>query len=79
MLDDLAEDQLAEVSLWPGSAAAPTMPANGTRRSPRPSDLEHRASAIDELMDMPLLAGHLEAGLAAFDYQLRRDRPARLS
>jgi len=23
---------------------------------------------IDELMDMPLLAGYLEAGLAAFDY-----------
>ena len=23
---------------------------------------------INELMDMPLLAGHLEAGLAAFDY-----------
>ena len=25
-------------------------------------------SRIDELMDMPLLASHLEAGLAAFDY-----------
>ena len=25
-------------------------------------------SGIDELMDMPLLASHLEAGLAAFDY-----------
>jgi hypothetical protein len=23
---------------------------------------------IDELIDMPLLGGHLEAGLAAFDY-----------
>ena len=23
---------------------------------------------IDELLDMPLLASHLEAGLAAFDY-----------
>ena len=25
-------------------------------------------SAIDELMDMPLLASYLEAGLAAFDF-----------
>ena len=25
-------------------------------------------SAIDDLLDMPLLAAHLEAGLAAFDY-----------
>jgi hypothetical protein len=25
-------------------------------------------SSIDELLDMPLLAAHLEAGLAAFDY-----------
>ena len=25
-------------------------------------------STIDDLLDMPLLAAHLEAGLAAFDY-----------
>jgi hypothetical protein len=27
---------------------------------------------MDELMDMPLLGGHLEAGLAAFDYNCDR-------
>ena len=31
------------------------------------SDLDGEEK-IDELIDMPLLAGHLEAGLAAFDY-----------
>jgi hypothetical protein len=67
ILDDLADDQLAEtlalalvgrgtydVSEWDDAFAE----ANDT-------DPE---SAVDDLMDMPLLASHLEAGLAAFDY-----------
>ena len=67
LLDDLAEDQLAEVLAlaWIG---------RGTYDVSEWDDAFEEANAlnsdekIDELMDMPLLAGHLEAGLAAFDY-----------
>ncbi|HMG47473.1 MAG TPA: DUF3775 domain-containing protein [Allosphingosinicella sp.] len=66
-LDDLAEDQLAEVVAlaWVG---------RGTYDSSEWDEAFAEASElggeekIDELMDMPLLAGYLEAGLAAFDY-----------
>lgn len=67
MLDDLADDQLAEtVALaWVG---------RGTYDASEWDDAFAEASEltgddrIDELTDMPLLASHLEAGLAAFDY-----------
>jgi hypothetical protein len=67
LLDDLADDQLAEtVALaWVG---------RGTYDASEWDDAFSEASdlnadeRIDELMDMPLLASHLEAGLAAFDY-----------
>ena len=67
LLDDLAEDQLAEIVglAWVG---------RGTYDASEWDDAFEEASSldgqekIDELMDMPLLAGHLEAGLAAFDY-----------
>jgi hypothetical protein len=67
VLDDLAEDQLAEIVAlaWVG---------RGTYDASEWDDAFEEASSldgqekIDELMDMPLLAGHLEAGLAAFDY-----------
>lgn len=67
VLDDLAEDQLAEVVAlaWVGrgtydasewdEAFAEAGELNGEQR-------------IDELLDMPLLGGYLEAGLAAFDF-----------
>ena len=66
-LDDLADDQLAEtVALaWVG---------RGTYDASEWDDAFAEASElsaderVDELMDMPLLASHLEAGLAAFDY-----------
>ena len=66
-LDDLADDQLAEtVALaWVG---------RGTYDASEWEDAFAEASdlsadeRVDELMDMPLLASHLEAGLAAFDY-----------
>ena len=67
ILDDLADDQLAEtlaltwiglgtydVSEWEDACAE----ANDTGPE----------SIVDELMDMPLLASNLEAGLAAFDF-----------
>ncbi|MGZ8283014.1 MAG: DUF3775 domain-containing protein [Allosphingosinicella sp.] len=67
MLDDLADDQLAEtVALaWVG---------RGTYDASEWDDAFAEATELgiqegaDELMDMPLLASHLEAGLAAFDF-----------
>ena len=67
LLDDLAEDQLSEVVAlaWVG---------RGTYDASEWDDAFEEANSlngeekIDELMDMPLLAGHLEAGIAAFDY-----------
>ena len=67
MLEDLADDQLAEtVALaWVG---------RGTYDASEWDDAFSEASDLapeermDELMDMPLLASHLDAGLAAFDY-----------
>ena len=66
-LDDLAEDQLGEVLAlaWIG---------RGTYDSSEWDEAFAEAGElapderIDELLDMPLLGGHLEAGLAAFDY-----------
>jgi hypothetical protein len=67
MLDELADDQLAElVALaWVG---------RGTYDSSEWDDAFSEAGDLsgdermDELIDMPLLGGHLESGLAAFDY-----------
>ncbi len=67
MLDDLADDQLAETLAlaWVG---------RGTYDSSEWEDAFAEANDLspdermDELTDMPLLASHLEAGLAAFDY-----------
>lgn len=67
LLDDLAEDQLAEVLAlaWVG---------RGTYDSSEWDEAFEEAAALDagermdELTDMPLLAGYLDAGLAAFDY-----------
>lgn len=67
LLDDLADDQLAEclALAWVGA---------GTFDSSEWEDACAEANdlgpddRIEELMNMPLLAGHLESGLAAFDY-----------
>jgi len=67
LLDDLAEDQLAEVVAlaWVGRGTYDS--SEWDDAFAEASDLEP-SERIDELMDMPLLAGHLEAGLSAFDY-----------
>jgi hypothetical protein len=67
VLDDLAEDQLAElVALaWVGRGTYET--SEWDEAFAEANDLKP-AERIDELFDMPLLGGHLEAGLAAFDY-----------
>jgi Protein of unknown function (DUF3775) len=67
LLDDLAEDQLGEVVAlaWVGRGTYDA--SEWGEAFAEAGDLDPEAR-IDELMDMPLLAGHLEAGLAAFDF-----------
>jgi hypothetical protein len=66
-LDDLADDQLAETLAlaWVGRGTYDVSEWDDAYTEATDTDPE---SAIDELMDMPLLASHLEAGLAAFDF-----------
>src|SRR3954470_8420547 len=67
ILDDLADDQLAQTLAlaWVGRGTYDVSEWDDACAEANDVDPE---SAIDELMDMPLLAAHLEAGLAAFDY-----------
>jgi hypothetical protein len=66
-LDDLADDQLAETLAlaWVGRGTYDATEWDDAFAEANDTDPE---SSIDELMDMPLLASHLEAGLAAFDF-----------
>jgi len=66
-LDDLADDQLAETLAlaWVGRGTYDVTEWDDAFAEANDTDPE---SSIDELMDMPLLASHLEAGLAAFDF-----------
>jgi len=66
-LDDLADDQLAETLAlaWVGRGTYDASEWDDAFAEANDTDPE---SSIDELMDMPLLASHLEAGLAAFDF-----------
>ena len=66
-LDDLADDQLAETLAlaWVGRGTYDASEWDDAFAEAGDTDPE---SAIDELMDMPLLASHLDAGLAAFDF-----------
>ena len=67
ILDELADDQLAETLAlaWVGRGTYDV--SEWEDACAEANDLDGDG-AIDELMDMPLLASHLEAGLAAFDY-----------
>jgi hypothetical protein len=66
-LDDLADDQLAETLAlaWVGRGTFDATEWEDAMAEANDTDPE---STIDELMDMPLLASYLEAGLAAFDF-----------
>ena len=66
-LDDLAEDQLAEIVAlaWVGRGTYDTSEWDEAFAEAGDLGPDER---VDELLDMPLLGGHLEAGLAAFDY-----------
>ena len=67
ILDDLADDQLSETLAlaWVGRGTYDSTEWDDAFAEASENDPE---SAIDELMDMPLLASYLEAGLAAFEY-----------
>lgn len=67
LLDDLADDQLAETLAlaWVGAGTYDSSEWDDAFAEASENDSE---STIDELMDMPLLASYLESGLAAFDY-----------
>jgi hypothetical protein len=67
ILDDLADDQLAETLAlaWVGRGTYDSSEWDEAYAEASEADPE---AAIDELMDMPLLASYIDAGLAAFDY-----------
>ncbi len=67
LLDDLADDQLAETLAlaWVGRGTFDSSEWDDAFAEASDTDPE---STIDELLEMPLLAGYLETGLAAFDY-----------
>lgn len=67
LLDDLADDQLAETLALAWVGRGTYDPSEWEDALAEANDLDPD-SRIDELLDMPLLAGHLESGLAAFDY-----------
>ena len=65
-LDDLADDQIAEVLAlaWVGRGTYDASEWNDALEAAGDPDAE---DPVDQLLDMPLLAAYLEAGLAAFD------------
>jgi hypothetical protein len=67
LLDDLADDQLTELLAlaWIGRGTYDQTEWDDAFTEAGELDTEER---IDELLDMPLLASHLDAGLAAFDF-----------
>jgi len=67
LLDDLAEDQLTETLAlaWVGDGTYDAGEWDEAFAEAGDLSVEER---MNELTDMPLLGGHLEAGLAAFDY-----------
>ena len=67
LLDDLADDQLAETLAlaWVGRGTYDASEWDDAFAEATDLDADGR---MDELLDMPLLASHLESGLAAFDY-----------
>lgn len=67
LLDDLADDQLAETLAlaWVGQGTYDS--SEWDEAFSEAGDLSTQ-ERMDELLDMPLLGGHLESGLAAFDF-----------
>ena len=68
-LDDLAEDQLAEVLAfcWVGQGTYDAGDWDEAMEEAQAIATGGADAAIDELLDMPMLASVLDAGLAAFE------------
>ena len=68
-LDDLGEDQLAEVLAfcWVGQGTYDASDWDEALQEATDTTAGASESTIDELLDMPMLASVLEAGLAAFE------------
>jgi hypothetical protein len=67
--EDLGEDQLAEVLAfcWVGQGTYEVSDWDEATEEAQSSVSTGSSGAIDELLDMPMLASVLEAGLASFD------------
>lgn len=66
LLDDLADDEVAEV-LALALVGRGTFDASEWDEALEEANEEDADSIVDQLLDMPMLAGYLDAGLAAFD------------
>jgi hypothetical protein len=66
MLEDLADDEVAEV-LALALVGRGTFDASEWDEALETADEDDADSIVDQLLDMPMLAGYLDAGLAAFD------------
>ena len=69
ILEDLGEDQLAEVVAfsWVGQGTYDAADWDEAMEEASALAASGAGAAIDELLDMPMLASVLEAGLAAFE------------
>jgi hypothetical protein len=66
LLEDLADDEVAEV-LALAMVGRGTFDASEWDEALEEANEEDADSIVDQLLDMPMLAGYLDAGLAAFD------------
>lgn len=66
LLEDLADDEVAEV-LALALVGRGTFDSSEWGEALEEANEEDADSIVDQLLDMPLLAGYLDAGLAAFD------------
>ena len=66
LLDDLADDEVAEV-LALALVGRGSFDASEWDEALEEANEEDADSIVEQLLDMPMLAGYLDAGLAAFD------------
>jgi hypothetical protein len=66
LLEELADDEVADV-LALAMVGRGTFDASEWDEALEAAAEDGTASAIDQLLEMPMLAGYLDAGLAAFD------------
>lgn len=66
LLEDLGDDELADIYAL-ALIGRGTFDASEWDEAIEAANEDDRQAVIDELQEMPLLAGYLDAGLAAFD------------